>query len=418
MTFGLGTLAKTRGKCNIRVFDSMVLIGQFYEDFLISSSPFMDAHQRKEAIIGRAVDLELSLIGFAQAEPPARADFFRAWLADGKAGTMTYLHRSADRRVNPRLIMPDAQTVICVAVPYFSGWLPDAVRNDPARGIISCYAAGPDYHDRLFSRISELAQFVETLVPGTQTKCYADTGPILERDFAERAGLGFIGKNTLLIAPHAGSLLFLGEILTTLSLPPTHLQTMPSCGSCTRCLEVCPTHALPVPYVLDSNLCISYLTIEYKGIIPRELRNKIGNHLFGCDDCQTCCPWTQRFSALTHVSEWKNNTQRQAPLLNDLAYMTEHDLHKRFTGTPVLRAGYIGFLRNVAIALGNWKSESALVGLSYLLNHSSSLVRVHAVWAVGQISCLKSKELLQTATLDAETAVREEAAVALLALLS
>jgi epoxyqueuosine reductase len=361
----------------------------------------------------RAAELGLNLIGFVRAEPSQRADLFHTWLAEGKAGTMTYLHRSADRRANPQLVMPGAKTMICVALPYFSGWLPEDARSDPARGIISCYASGPDYHDVLLNRLHELAQFVETLAGDTHSRCYVDTGPILERDYAEQAQLGFIGKNTLLIHPRAGSFLFLGEILTMMELPPTSAQRMPSCGSCARCFEICPTHALPVPYVLDANLCISYLTIEYKGIIPRELRSKMGNHIFGCDDCQTCCPWTLRFSWLTSVTEWKENVQRQAPLLNDLALMTEQDFQTRFAETPVLRAGYAGFLRNVAVALGNWNSEAALGGLSRLLHSPSALVRVHAAWAIGQIPGAHSKALLNSAATDAEPAVREEIACAL-----
>ena len=216
-----------------------------------------------------AHSLGFERIGFAPAQPPARADQFDQWLRAGKAGTMTWLNRSAAKRKDPRLVLDGVQTVISVGQSYFSGRLPAEIRSDPSRGIIASYAWGQDYHEVLLAKLEALARFVAELAPGHGSKCYTDTGPLLEREFGERAGLGFIGKNTLLIAPQIGSTFFLGEILTTLELPPSLPVRMPSCGSCTRCLDVCPTHALPTAYVLDSTLCISYLTIELKGAIPR-----------------------------------------------------------------------------------------------------------------------------------------------------
>jgi epoxyqueuosine reductase len=301
------------------------------------------------------------------------------------AGTMTYLNRSAERRVTPKLVLPGVKSVISVGQSYFSGFLPDEIRKDPSRGIIASYAWGQDYHDLMGHLLEELAEFVQFLATDVDTKAYVDTGPVLEREMAERAGLGFIGKNTMLIHPKMGSQFFLGEILTTLELEPSPpLRNLPSCGSCTRCLDICPTHALPTAHVLDARLCISYLTIEFRGSIPVELRSKMGNHIFGCDDCQTCCPWVNRFSTPTQQKAYENVLERKAPKLADLAKLTESEFLEMFKGSPVLRPKYEGMMRNVAVAIGNWKSPDARRALDPLLIHESPLVRAHAVWAASQ----------------------------------
>ena len=353
------------------------------------------AAELRQAIETQAKERGFDRLGFAPAAPPARAEFFKNWLAEGKAGTMTYLHRSAERRTDPQRVLPGVRTIISVAQSYFTGKLPVEIRNDPSRGLIASYAWGKDYHDVLLAKLIELAKFVEELAPGHATKSYVDTGHILERDHGARAGLGFIGKNTLLISPQIGSTFFLGEILTTLDLPPSPPVRMPSCGSCTRCLDVCPTHAFPTAYVLDSTLCISYLTIEYRGIIPRQLRAKMSNHIFGCDDCQDCCPWNQRFSKETGEPSYRALLDRQAPRLNELAALTDAQFRERFFGTAVLRTRHSGFLRNVAIALGNWGSEEALESLEGLLRSEDPLVRTHAVWAVAQSRFSRADNILR-----------------------
>jgi epoxyqueuosine reductase len=352
--------------------------------------------EQAEAIREQALRLGFDRIGFAPALPPAHAGEFRLWLSEGKAGTMTYLNRSADKRCDPGLVLAGAQTIVSVAQSYFSGHLPEEIRNDPSCGLIASYAWGRDYHHSLLKKLAELAGFISSLQspasnlplalsPYPLSLSYVDTGPILEREHAARAGLGFIGKNTLLIAPRMGSTIILGEILTTLEIPPSPIAKMPSCGSCTRCLDICPTHAFPTAFILDSTLCISYLTIEYKGIIPRDLRAKMGNHIFGCADCKDCCPWNQRFSQETQEEAYRAAIERQAPLLADLARLSEEGFRAKFAGSPVLRPGYVGFLRNVAVALGNWGTLAALQALEPLLMHSSPLVRLHAAWAAGQI---------------------------------
>lgn len=341
----------------------------------------------EQRISGKARELGFDLCGISRAERPGRAEMFTEWLAQGMAGTMTYLNRSAERRVTPELVLPGVKSVISVGQSYFTGFLPEELRTDPSRGIIASYAWGQDYHELMGHALEELAEFVQSLSGDVKTKAYVDTGPILEREVAERAGLGFIGKNTMLIHPKLGSNLFLGEVLTTLELAPTPLpKSMPSCGSCTKCQTVCPTHAFPSEYVLDSRLCISYLTIEFRGAIPLELRPKMGNHIFGCDDCQTCCPWVQRFSTPSRQRAYENVIERKAPKLAELAKLSEAEFLEMFKGSPVLRPKYEGFLRNVAVAIGNWKSEEALAALQPLLKHECTLIREHAEWALGNLA--------------------------------
>ncbi|MCB1059944.1 MAG: tRNA epoxyqueuosine(34) reductase QueG [Calditrichaeota bacterium] len=339
----------------------------------------------EQRILGKARELGFDVCGFSRAERPQRAEYFKEWLARGMAGTMTYLNRSAERRVNPELVLPGIRSVVSVGQSYFTGFLPDEIRTDPSRGIIASYAWGQDYHELMGHALEELAEFVQSLSADAKTKAYVDTGPVLEREAAERAGLGFIGKNTMLIHPRLGSNLFLGEILTTVDLTPSPPpRQMPSCGSCTRCVDICPTHALPAAHVMDARLCISYLTIEFRGSVPLELRPKMGNHIFGCDDCQICCPWVKRFSTPTRQTAYENVLNRKAPRLVELAKLTEFEFLEMFKGSPVLRPKYEGFLRNVAVAIGNWKTPEARAALSPLLRHESGLVREHAEWAASQ----------------------------------
>lgn len=359
----------------------------------------------------KAQELGFDLCGFARALPPARGELFSDWLREGKAGTMTYLNRTEAKRRNPELVLPGVKTVISLGKSYFAGRLPEELRADPSRGVIASYAWQQDYHDALATKLQALGEFLEQCASGVTWKSFVDSGPVLERDFGETAGLGFIGKNTLLIHPRMGSKFFLAEIFTTLDIPVENTKPMPSCGSCTRCLEVCPTHALPSAHVLDSTRCISYLTIEFRGVIERELREKIGNHIFGCDDCQECCPWVNRAANESHDKIHDVEIERSAPKLETLAKLSESEFKTRFVGTPVMRARYEGFLRNVAIAIGNWRREEALVALEPLLKHESVLVRRHAAWALtripGETARRKRNEM---SCHDASAEVRQEAA--------
>ncbi len=348
----------------------------------------------KTAIRELAAELGLRSVGFAEAKPPARGELLVKWLREGKAGTMSYLHRQAERKLNPARVLAGARSVIGVVQPYFSEPLPHEIRTDPSRGLIASYAWGLDYHTLLLDKIKKIAELVDQLYPGSRSYSAVDTAPIMERDHAERAGLGFIGKNTMLIMPRSGSLSFLGEILTTAEISADEQRAMPTCGSCTRCLETCPTHAFPAEYVLDSTLCISYLTIEFRGIIPRELRAKMGNHIFGCDDCQTCCPWNMRFADKTEERLYWAEIDRKAPKLERLASMNEAEYREMFRETAILRASFTSMQRNVAVALGNWRSVDALESLSRLSAARSEIVRSHAAWAIGNVGTATAKQML------------------------
>ncbi|HJW83075.1 MAG TPA: tRNA epoxyqueuosine(34) reductase QueG, partial [Anaerolineae bacterium] len=226
---------------------------------------------------------------------------------------------------------------------------------------------------------------------------YVDTGPVLERDFAAQAGLGFTGKNTCLIHPRMGSWLFLGEIILDVELDCDEPIANIGCGACTGCLTACPTNAFPAPYILDARRCISYLTIELKGSIPRELRPLMGNRIFGCDECQDVCPWPRRFARPTaERAFYPIDLDRAAPRLLDLIRMTPGQFRERFSGAPVLRAKRTGLLRNVAVALGNWGDEAAVPALALALDDAEPLVRSHATWALGRIRTPQALRALET----------------------
>jgi epoxyqueuosine reductase len=301
--------------------------------------------------------------------------------------------------------------VVVVGLSYFVLDPPAELWRDPSRGRIARYAWGLDYHDVMLPRLRELGDFVEQEAGRTvNRRIYVDTGPVLERDFAAQAGLGFIGKNTLLINPRIGSYLFLGEILVDVELDYdepapdggasclidlTGLKDLSglgaskrlgTCGNCTRCLDICPTYAFPAPYILDSNRCISYLTIELKGSIAPELRPLMGNWIFGCDECQEICPWVRRYSQRTRESFLSYDPDWVAPKLIDLMKLDEAAFRARFKGTPILRAKRRGLLRNVAIALGNWGSPETLPVLEQALQDPEPLIQEHAAWAIERIT--------------------------------
>jgi epoxyqueuosine reductase len=388
-----------------------------------------------ERLKTRATELGFDLIGLAPAGLAPHAKDYADWIAAGYAGGLAYLTRDPDRRSDPRRVLPGARSVIVVGLSYYTLDLPDDLRHDPSRGLIARYAWGVDYHDLMTPRLQELAKFVEreamlvsasspTPAPGTaqgaQTRVYVDTGPVLERDWAAAAGLGFIGKNTGLINPRLGSWLFLGVILTDATLPPDVTSVIPSrsaarnlwadgvrcqsgpeipraarndtapigCGTCTRCLAACPTNAFPRPYVLDARRCISYLTIELKGSIPLELRPLLGNHIFGCDICQDVCPWPTRFARPTKERAFfAAKIDRAAPSLIELASLSDEAFQQRFAGTPILRSKRRGLLRNVAVALGNWGSAEARDALRVLAADPDPIIAEHAQWGLQIDDC-------------------------------
>lgn len=337
----------------------------------------------------RAHHLGFDLFGVAPARlPPIHLQAYRDWLARGDHGQMAYMARPdrVARREDPSLILPGVRTVVCVAANYYPGVASTTPTNVP-RGRISNYAWETDYHDWMLPRLEELAAFIRSAL-GCEVhhRAFVDTGAVLERAFAAQAGLGFIGKNTCLIHPHFGSWLFLGEILLDVDLPPSGPALPSRCGTCTRCLDICPTGALVAPYRLDARRCISYLTIEHKGPIPLGQRPLMGNWIYGCDLCQEVCPW-QRFARPAGVPDFHVSSPEQAlPSLLDLMSLDEEGFRKRFQGSAIARIGRGRLLRNAAVALGNLGNPLAVPGLKHALTDDPDpLVRDHAAWALEQI---------------------------------
>jgi epoxyqueuosine reductase len=329
-------------------------------------------------------------VGISTARPARRLEAYINWLEKEHHGQMGYMAR-ADRQARRRdlnVILPGVRSIVSLGMDYRPPGLPDYIVNDPGRGLISNYARATDYHHIVEDRLNELSDWLKYRIGGDATsKTYVDTGAILERDHGESAGLGFTGKNTMLIDPRRGSWFFIGEILTSARLNPTvnDLRKMPGCGSCHRCLDACPTAAFPAPYILDARRCISYLTIELKGWIPAELRPSMGNWIFGCDICQDVCPFN-RFAVNTSEPAFiPDDWNSAAPRLLDVLALDETTFNERFESSPVKRIGRVRLLRNACVAAGNWGSQSAVPALDRLLGDPMPIIRGHAAWALGQI---------------------------------
>jgi epoxyqueuosine reductase len=365
-----------------------------------------------------AQQLGFSTLGIVPAKPSPRLNAYLDWIKAGMHGEMGYLAREdrVVRRQDLHMIVPDAKSIIIAGLDYFTLKLPDEIAYDPFRGRISNYAWGADYHNVMLPRLEQLANFLrDDLGTDSVTRAYVDTGALLERSHAERAGLGFVGKNTMLINPGRGSFFFLGEIITDAVLDHDDFDeqpAMPGCGSCTRCLTACPTNAFPRPFVLDARRCISYLTIELKGFIPRDLRPLTGNWVYGCDVCQDVCPW-QRFAE----PQWESafgpiDLNRAAPPLTRLLQLDEQQFGEMFRGSPVYRIKRDRLVRNACIAAGNSANPELTTYLVPLLEDRSALVRGHAAWALGQLR--QAHDDLQAALrIEPDEEVREEIRMAL-----
>jgi len=345
-----------------------------------------------EALKMQAFKLGFDLVGITRAEPSPTLDAYLRWIDAGMHGSMSYMARPdrVTRRRDPSVILPGARSFIVVGLDYQTRIIPAEILNDPSRGRIAAYAWGLDYHDILTPRLEALAEWVQAESGQKFShRAYVDTGAILERSHAQQAGMGFIGKNTMLIHPRQGSTFFLGEILTDLEFDvydAPHRATM--CGNCTRCLNACPTNAFPRPHVLDARRCISYLTIENKGEIDPALRPLMGNWVFGCDVCQDVCPF-QRFAHPTHEREFfPVDLDRAAPPLLDLLTLDEATFKTRFQNSPIERIKRERLVRNACIAAGNWGHPDAIPPLKNLLNDASPLIRDHAAWALARIGGL------------------------------
>jgi epoxyqueuosine reductase len=336
----------------------------------------------KDKIKARSSQLGFLLAGVTTPEPPPHYSTFENWLVQGHHGRMNYLaeERSRTRRADPRAILPECKSILVLATPYNPPGKGNGIGD---RGQVASYAWGEDYHDVLPARMKDLVQFIEEQAGGpVKNRWYTDTGPLLERDLAQRAGIGWIGKNTCLIHPRHGSYFLLSEILLDLELEPDPPFVTDHCGTCRRCIEACPTDCILPDRTLDARRCISYLTIELKEEIPTELRDKMGNWVFGCDVCQMVCPWN-RFAG-----EGDASFGDQDPLhsLTEELVISTQEFSQRFKRSPVKRARRRGYLRNVAVSLGNTGDMHALPVLQNALNHDEPLVREHAKWAIEKIN--------------------------------
>lgn len=359
----------------------MILSGSDVRDLCVYKSPVLTSDSIKE----HARQIGFDLCGIAPARAFPELTFLRQWIEAGYAGTMAYLPRTAERRSDVRRIMPAAQSVIVTGAVYNAGHPYSTERNDPSRGEVARYAWSTDYHELLSSRLESLIAWMrEQHQQPFDARAYVDTGPVQERVYAQYAGLGWIGKNSCVINPEVGSWILLGVIICSLPLEPDQ-PAIDQCGTCTLCLEACPTSAFPAPHVLDATRCISYLTIEYRGAVPEQHRDAIGNHIFGCDVCQEVCPWNGS-PLLTTDASWSARADLSLGSLIGVWRRTDEDLAQSIEGTPLTRADVRGLRRNIAIALGNSDDPQALQALNEQRGADSAaiddaLVAEHVEWA-------------------------------------
>ncbi len=325
------------------------------------------------------------LSGIAAALPHHDAKYYQDWVNQGYAGEMHYLtDYRADKRSDPRTLLPTAKTILCVGMLYNGPEPQTAAFDSYERGWISRYAWGQDYHPLMFSRLVSLTAKLQQIEPFDSKIC-CDTAPLLERTYARAAGLGWIGRNTCLIHEGQGSWFFLGEILTSLDLLPNNSPAPDRCGTCRRCIDACPTAAIvpsPQGWTVDARRCISYFTIELRGAVPEEHRAPTGPHIFGCDICQDVCPWNRKAPS---TSEPAFAPKLLAPPLEAMAHLSELEFQAMFRDSPVNRARYSGFLRNVAVAMGNSGNLRMLQPLAHLAASADPLVAEHAKWAIDQL---------------------------------
>ncbi|MGB3365842.1 MAG: tRNA epoxyqueuosine(34) reductase QueG [Thermodesulfobacteriota bacterium] len=345
------------------------------------------------SIKDKASELGFDLVGISPVDSFPESQFYKEWLNKGFSGEMSYLERNPEKREDIQNVLPGAKSVISCAMNYNTDYPYSIEKTDKTKGWISRYAWGDDYHDTITDKLRVLMSYISTESPEeVMSKVYVDTGPVLERTYGKYAGVGWVGKNTCLINQKIGSWIFLGEIITNIELE--YDTPVPDrCGTCTRCIDACPTDAIIEPYVLDSRLCISYLTIELKDKIPSELREKIDNNIYGCDICQDVCPWNKR----AHVTDKPEFEPRQELFNPDLSYISKlsvEDFRKQFKGSPIKRTKRRGLLRNAVVAMGNSGEKDFIPNIKESLKDEEPLIRAHAVWALWRIEGVQSKDIL------------------------
>ena len=361
----------------------------------------------REPLTRAANQLGFMLVGFARLRPlDEREAFYRRWLADGGHASMAYLAREPERRFDPRRLDARLKSVVSLGYPYAARATPVVDWRGEMRGRIAAYAIGRDYHDVVKRRALKVARVISDLRPTSVTRTYVDTGPVFEREWAAESRIGWFGKNTMLLNRDRGSYFFLAEIFTDAEIEATTEPYREHCGTCRRCLDLCPTGALADGYVMRSELCISYQTIENRGAIPRAMRLKLGNWIFGCDICNEVCPWNETAPG--------DDTDDLMPRLSELLELDDDAFSRRFTVSAVKRAKRRGLLRNVAVVLGNTRNPDAVAPLARALeDEREPLIRSHAAWALGEIGGSAARSALERALRDDDASVREEAAAAL-----
>lgn len=337
----------------------------------------------REALAVRAREAGFDDIGIARADArPDLPEKLRHWLELGRHGQMGWMEETAARRADPLTLWPDAKSVIMLAMNYGPQSDPLGLLERRDHAAISVYARNRDYHDLVKKRLKQVARWLAE-ESGAEVKVFVDTAPVMEKPFAEAAGLGWQGKHTNLVSRKLGSWFFLGAIFTTLPLAADKRHE-DRCGECRRCLDICPTGAFPAPYQLDARRCVSYLTIEHKGHIPREFRKPMGNRIYGCDDCLAVCPWN-KFASEAREDAFHSREELEAPLLAELALLDDAAFRAFFAGSPIKRIGRDRFLRNVLIAIGNSGVADLRIAVRALVEDASPLVRAAAIWALGEL---------------------------------
>ncbi len=351
-----------------------------------------DIREKLEKIRHRALELGFEGFGVTLPDVGKSGERFQQWLAQNFDGEMQYMKRGEAKRLDLDGVLPGVKSVICLSTSYFTTPRTLEFLEAPETGDISNYAWNLDYHDLIQPRLRELEACLAEVFPGCRTKGYVDTGPILEKPLAEKAGLGWIGKHTNLLTEGIGSYYFLSEILVDVALPPSEAAE-DHCGTCTACIDICPTGAIVAPYVLDSRKCISYLTIELKGAIPHEYRKALGNRIYGCDDCQIVCPWNS-YAVATEEPAFQEREGVKG--LIELMQLDDEGFRSRFRKSPVKRIKRRGLLRNVAVALGNSGRLEAVPALTQALSDPEPLIRSHAVWALGELMGQEALAVLES----------------------
>lgn len=370
--------------------------------------PFPSSTRLTDCIREEARRLGFFKIGVASAQLLTHGERLAKWLREGMHGEIGYLERQASQRLDPRLVLEGARSVLVPALHYYA----DAeIPHSSLRGNISRFAWGDDYHDIVRGRLETLLAFIKNLQPSARGLCYSDTGPVMEKAWGARTSIGWMGKNTTLISRDRGSWFFTGVVLLDIELEYDAAEE-DYCGSCDRCIRACPSSAIAAPYVLDVRRCISHLT-QKRGPIPRPLRSLMGNRIFGCDACQEACPWN-RIPQETPERQFHPREENLMPELLPLAYLSADEFSERFRNSPVLYATRDGFVRNVVVAIGNSGKSEAVPALKIALQDASPLVRSHAAWALGQIADERVPGILKKARAgEADAAVLEEIDTAL-----